>query len=181
MNERSCRTLSTRRGEVGAASEGIDEPSEVGRLQGDRHRVDREITPEEVVAQPGSLDRGQRSGRVVELGAGRDDVDALAVAVADDRGPELSMRRDSTPERGRERVRELDGIAFDRDVDVEALLLEENVANRPADEVDRPQGDPRADATAARSGRRVPSDDSAAARFSPFSAFTGSFSRAVLS
>ena len=39
-------------------------------------------------------------------------------------------------QRPRERVCEGDGIAFDRDVDVEALLSEEDVADGSADEVD---------------------------------------------
>ncbi len=122
--------------QVGAAAERIDEASEVVRGERRGHRVDREVAPEEVLAQARPLDGRERTGRIVELGPGRDDVDALAVAVRHDRRPELPVRRRATPEGSRKCVRELDRVALDGDVDVEALLAEEDVPNRPAHEVD---------------------------------------------
>ena len=122
--------------EIAPPAEGIDEPAEVGALERDRHRVDREIAPEEVLADRGVLDGRQRRRRVVELGARGDDVDALVLAVEDDRRAELVMRAHTPAERVRQRLRKCDRVALDGDVDVEAALAEQDVAHRPADEVD---------------------------------------------
>ena len=122
--------------EVASAAERIDEAAEVVRGKGRSHGVDREVPPVEVLAEPRALDGRQRAGGVVELGPRGDDVDALAVAVRDDRGPELVVRRRTTAERPRERVGEGDRVSLDRDVDVEALLAEQDVPDRAADEID---------------------------------------------
>ena len=122
--------------EVGPAAERVDEPPEVVALERDRHRVDREVAPEEVLADRRVLDGRERRRRVVELGPRRHDVDAAAVAVEHDRCAELRVRPHAAVERFCERLRELDGVALDGDVDVEALLAEKDVADRPADEVD---------------------------------------------
>ena len=122
--------------EVGPPAEGVDQPPEVGGLQRRRHRIDREVAAEEVLAQAGALDRRQRRGRVVELGARRHDVDARIVPVRHDCGAEPLVRRGAAVERVGERPRELDRVALDRDVDVEALLAEQDVPHRAADEVD---------------------------------------------
>ena len=122
--------------EIGATAVRIDEAAEVVGAERRGHRVDREVAPEEVLAQARALDGRQRARRVVELRPRRDDVDALAVAVRHDRRPEPPMRRRASAEGLRERVRERDRVALDGDVDVEALLAEEDVADRAADEVD---------------------------------------------
>src|SRR5919106_2681172 len=113
--------------QVGTSAEGIGEPPEVRLLERHGHRVDREVPPEEILAQPGPLDRRERARRVVELGARRDDVDAAAASILDDRRSELRVRRDAPSQRLRERARELDRVSLDRDVDVEALLAEQDV------------------------------------------------------
>ena len=82
------------------------------------------------------LDARQRRRRVVELGARRDDVDALALAVDDHRGAELRVCPHAAAERSADETGQGDRVALDGDVHVEALLAEEDVANRPADEVD---------------------------------------------
>ena len=122
--------------EVLAAAERVDEPAEVLAFQGDGHRVDREVAAVEVVVDRARLDAREHRGRVVGLAARGDDVDALVVAVEDDRGPELPMRADTAVELLRQRLRQCDRIAFDHDVDVEARLAEQDVAHRAADEVD---------------------------------------------
>ena len=45
------------------------------------------------------------------------------------------MGRNAAAEHGRERAGEADRVALDRDVDVEARLTEEDVPDRPADDV----------------------------------------------
>jgi hypothetical protein len=60
----------------------------------------------------------------------------LGVAVRDDRRPELVVRRRAAAELLGECVRECDRVSLDGDVDVEALLAEQDVADRPADQVD---------------------------------------------
>ena len=122
--------------EVAPAAEGVDEPAEVGALERGRHRVDREVPAEEVLADRGVLDRRQRGRRVVELGARRDHVDALAVAVEHDRRAELLVRAHAAAERVGEGLRQRDRVALDRDVHVEAALAEQDVPDRAADEVD---------------------------------------------
>jgi hypothetical protein len=122
--------------EVAATAEGVDEPAEVFALQRDGHRVDREVAPEEVLADGRVLD-GRQGGRLlVELGAGGDDVDPLAGAVEDDGGAEALVRVRAAAERLRERLAERDRVALDGDVDVEAALSEQDVAYRAADQVD---------------------------------------------
>ena len=136
MNERLWSTRSSPARKVHSASERIEEPAERGGLQRHGHGVDREIATEEILAQPGAFDGRERPRRVVELGARRDHVDSVALPVEDDRRAELPVRRDAASERCGERARELDRIAFDRDVDVEPLLAEKDVADGAADEVD---------------------------------------------
>jgi len=122
--------------EVAAAVEGVDEAPEIGAFQRSSHRVDREVPAEEIFADRGVFDCGQRCWSVVELGAGRDDVDAPAVAVEHDRSAELLVRPHPAVERVGERLSERDRVALDRDVDVEAALAEQDVAHRSTDEVD---------------------------------------------
>ncbi len=122
--------------EVAAARERVDQPSVVGALERDGHRVDREVAAEEVLPDRRVLDARKRRRRVVELGAGGDDVDPLLVAVENNGGAELPMRAYAAAESVCEREGELDRIALDRDVDVEALLPQEDVANGAADEID---------------------------------------------
>ena len=122
--------------EIGAPTERIDEPAVVVALQRKRHRVDREVAPEEVLPDRGVLDRRQRRRRVVELRPGRDDVDALAVAVDDHSGAELLVCAHPSAERVCERLRERDRVAFDGDVDVEVPLAEQDVPDGSAHQVD---------------------------------------------
>ncbi len=121
--------------EVAAAAERIDEPAQVLRRQRDRHRVQGEVAPEEILADGRSLDRRQRRRGVVELRPGRDEVDVLGVAVRDRGGAELLVRPDAPSERLREPAAERDRVALDRDVDVEPRLAEQDVAHGAADEI----------------------------------------------
>ena len=82
------------------------------------------------------LDGRQRRRCVVELAPRGDDVYAAVVAVDDDRGAELRVGPDAAAERVGEGLREGDRVAFDHDVDVEARLAEEDVADGSAHEVD---------------------------------------------
>ena len=122
--------------EIRPAAVRVDESAEVVDTEGGRHGVDREVASEQVLAQAGALDHGQRSRSVVELGARRDDVDPLSVPERHDRRAEPLVGRCATAEHSCERVGERDRISVHGDVDVEALLAEEEVADRAADEVD---------------------------------------------
>ena len=82
------------------------------------------------------LDGRERRRRVVELGAGGDDVDAAGLGVEHDGRAEFLVRPHATVERLRESRRQLDRVALDGDVDVEALLREQDVAHGAPDEVD---------------------------------------------
>ena len=119
-----------------AAAERIEEPSEVVGREGCGHRVDREVAPVEILPQPRPFDGRRRARGVVELRSCRDDVDPLVLAVGNDGGAELVVRRRPAAEHLRERVRERDRVALDGDVDVEALLAQEDVPDRAAHEVD---------------------------------------------
>ena len=122
--------------EVRPAAEEVDEVAERVALQRDGHRVDREVAAEEVLAQRGALDPGQRGRTVVELGAGRGHVDARPVAGDHDRGAELLVRDGPAAERRRERAAERDAVPLDGDVEIEGRLVQEDVADGAADEVD---------------------------------------------
>ena len=122
--------------EIGTATVRIGEPAEVVGPQRRGHGVDGEVASEQVLAERRTLDGRKRPGCVVELGARRHDVDPLVVAVLHDRRPEPLVRRRAAFESLRERVRKGDRVSLDGDVHVEALLAEEDVANRAADEVD---------------------------------------------
>ncbi len=136
MNERLWSTRSTPASRSARPPYGSTSRPKSSGPERRGHRVDREVAPEQVLAERRTLDGRKRPGCVVELGARRDDVDPLVVAVLHDRRPEPLVRRRATSESLRERVRERDRVALDGDVDVEALLAEEDVANRAADEVD---------------------------------------------
>ena len=135
MNERLWSTRRTPRLEVAQPAEEVDEPPEVLALERDGQRVDGEVAPVEVLPDRRLLDRRQRPGVVVELGARGGDVDPPAV-VDDDCRAELVVRDDAAAQRLRQCPAERDAVALDGDVDVEARLVHEQVANRPADEVD---------------------------------------------
>ena len=122
--------------EVLAAAEGVDEPAEVLALQGDGHRVDREVAAVQVLVDRARLDRGKDGGSVVGLAARGHDVDALLFAVDHDRGSELPMRAGTALELLRQSVGQRDRIALDDDVHVEVRLAEQDVSHRAADEVD---------------------------------------------
>src|SRR5205823_14094817 len=124
------------RGQVSATAEGIDESAEVLALQRSGHRVDREVTAAQVFVDRRMLDCRERRRRVVELGARRDEVDVLAVAVADDRGAELLVRGDSTVELSGQAARKGNRVALHRHVHIETWLAEQDVADSPADEID---------------------------------------------
>ncbi len=124
------------RSEVAPASERVDEPAEVVALERGGHRVDREVAPEQVLPDRGVLHRRKRCRCVVELRPGRDDVDSLPVAVYDHRRAELLVWPNAPAELRGDAACEIDRVAFDCDVHVEALLSEEDVANGAAHEVD---------------------------------------------
>ena len=126
--------------EVAPAAERIEQPAEVVAPKGGSHGVDREVAAVQVVPDGRVLDGRQRRRRVVELGAGGDDVDALPVAVEHDGGAELLVGAYASVELLRDPPRQRDCVALDRDVDVEAVLAEQDVADRAPDEVDAVDG-----------------------------------------
>ena len=79
--------------------------------------------------------RWEHGGRTVGLAAGGDEVEALVLAVEDDRGPELLVGADASVELSRPRRGRGDRVALDDDVDVEVRLAEQDVADGAADEV----------------------------------------------
>ena len=163
MNERLWSTRSTRASRSRRPPKGSTRRPKSCAAERRGHGVDREVPAVEVLAEPRALDGRQRARSVVELGPGGDDVDPLALAVRDDRSPELVMWRRATAEDPRERVREGDRVALHRDVDVEALLAEQDVPDRAADEVDavgeiRGAGDRVDDGCEARRGAQLVCD-----------------------
>ena len=122
------------RHEVRAPAERVDEPAKVLGLEGRCHGVDREVAAVEILADRCMLDSGQGARRVVELRACRDDVHALVVAVDHDGRPELLVLTRAPAQLARDLAGEPDRVALDRDVDVEALLFDEDVPDGAADE-----------------------------------------------
>ena len=70
------------------------------------------------------------------LAASGDDVDAFVVAVFDHRGAEGVVRLEAPAELRGQRPGERLPVALDGQVDVEARLAEQEIANSAADEVD---------------------------------------------
>ncbi len=120
--------------EVTLAGERIDDEPEVVCGEGHGHGVDREVPPVEVVVERSVLDGRQGARRVVRLSPRCGNVDSLAVSVEDDRCAETVVDADAPLEPHGQCLRPPDGIAFDRDVDVEALLAEQDVSHGAADE-----------------------------------------------
>ena len=81
--------------EVAQAPEEVDRPPEVLALERDGHGVHGEVPAEEVLPERRPLDAGKGRRVVVELGAGRGDVDARPVP--DDRSAELLVRDTRPP------------------------------------------------------------------------------------
>ena len=134
----STRTVRLRRSRYPPKKSYVS-PEVVG-LQRRRHRVDREVAPREVVPQRRALDLGQRAGCAVELGARARDVEthlgAAAVDALHDRGLEALVRVARDAELAGQQARELDRVALHHQVEVEALLAQQHVAHRAADQVD---------------------------------------------
>ncbi len=126
--------------QIALTVEGVDESTEVGRIQGCGDRVDREVAAGEIRVEAGEFDDRQRGRSGIRLAAGGDNVDLPAVAVADDCRSERTMGDDRALEGRGQTSSELDPVALDGDVDVEALLAEQDVAHRSADEVDAALG-----------------------------------------
>ena len=122
--------------EVGLSAVGIDELAVPGRLQREGHRVDREVAAKEILLDAGPLDRRQSGRRGIHLPARGDRVDVLALAVVDDRRPELSVGVTPPAELARESASELDRVALDGNVDVEVRAAEQDVAHGAPNEVD---------------------------------------------
>ena len=117
----------------------VHEAAEVVALQGRGHRVDREVPAVEVLADRRLLHRRQGSRAVVELGPRGRHVDAAAL-VDDDRSPEAVVGTTRPPRAPASASPERDAVALDGDVNVEARLVHEHVANGSADEVHALEG-----------------------------------------
>ena len=117
----------------------VEQIAEALRLERYGHRVDGEVAPRQVAADAGVLDLGQRGRVRIGLRTSRGHVDTLAataVAVGDhDGGPELLVRAHVTLEAGAQVLGEGDAVALDGDVDVEARLPQEEIADSAADEI----------------------------------------------
>ena len=121
--------------EVALAAVGVEQQAELGRQQRHGHRVDGEVATVQVLADRGVLDRGQGCRVLVVLGARAGHVDAQ-VAGQHHRGVELLVRVHAAVQRRGKALGEGDAVALEGEVDVEAGLLQQQVANGAAHEVD---------------------------------------------
>ena len=144
MAEQACRILHEGEAvqdaydagaEVALAAVGIEQLPELGRRQCDGHGVDREVAPQQVLADRRMLDGRQRSRVLVVLGAGARHVNAL-VARDDDRRAERAMCMHPPSQPLGQRVGEPDPVALNRQVDVEGRLTQQQIADGAADKVD---------------------------------------------
>ena len=138
--------------QVAEAAEEVDDRAEVRPAQRDGHGVDGEIAAEQVLADGGVLHPGQRGRIVVELGAGGGHVDVEGLARTarsqagasprtvgrkqHHRGLELAVGAHPAPQFGGQAGGELDAVALHRDVDVDVGLLQQQVADEPAHQID---------------------------------------------
>jgi hypothetical protein len=127
------------RGEVVAAAERVAQLAEAARREAHRHRVDGEVAPRQVVVQARRLDDRQRARLGVALAARAGDVQHV-LRHLDLRRPERLVHDHATTERRRQRTGERDAVPLDDEVGVVGRAPQEQVANRPADQVDARAG-----------------------------------------
>src|SRR5580765_7565621 len=122
--------------EVAPALEWINQPPGGLARESDRHGVDGEVAPEEIVLDRRGLDAWERGRGLVALAAGGDHVDVVAIPVLDDGRSEGVVWPDAAGELLSKHLGELLPVALDGEVDVEGRLAEQDVPDRAADEVD---------------------------------------------
>ena len=137
--------------QVAVSAEEVDDRAEVLPAQRDGHGVDGEVAAEQVLADGGVLHARQRGRVVVELGArGRHvDVERLATRahpggrLSQDVGREkhhgrleLAVRADPPPELSGQTGGERDAVALDGYVHVDVGLVQKEVADESAHQVD---------------------------------------------
>ena len=123
--------------QVGPAGQRIDDGAE-GRLRHvDRDGVDGEIAPRKVFLNGPRLDLGESAGPGVALGPGHRQVDRQRAGLKRG-GAEAAVRDDGAPDLigdGASQSRHV-GTALNRQVQVQGLVTQQEVAHRAADEVD---------------------------------------------
>src|SRR6266850_2333074 len=117
--------------QVEARAERIDQ-AELARGELDRQRVDREIAPPQIVADPGGHHARERPRSLVALRAGGGDVDPSERAYLHRRRQESAVLDDGAAERLREAASHPRAVALDDDVEIASI--ERRAAPEIADE-----------------------------------------------
>ena len=120
---------------VALAAVGVEQQAELGRQQRHRHRVDGEVAAMQVLADRRVLDRGQGGRVLVVLGASAGHIDPQG-AGNHHRGVELLVGVHAAVQRRRKALGEGDAVTLVGEVDVEAGLLQQQVAHSAAHQVD---------------------------------------------
>ena len=111
---------------------GVEQRAEPRPAERDRHRVDREVAPRQVLGDARRADLGQGAGALVGLAAGPGDVDLVLAEPG--LGGREALVLDHLPA---EPLGDLGGVSLDDEVEVVAAAAQQQVAHRPADQEDR--------------------------------------------
>ncbi len=124
--------------EVGLPAERVDKCAALVARQRQRHRVHREVAPEQVVGEGAGADGRQGAGASVGLGAGGGDVEAEVGALQRGRAEGCVDGAARVGQALHGASGESGGVSLQRQVDVEGGASQKEVADAAADEVDGP-------------------------------------------
>jgi hypothetical protein len=114
-------------------------PRRVRRVKRTDQRIDAEVTTSNVLCQASGLYVWQRSGLAVGLMAKLRQID-LCIGRLDSNGAEPIVRNEFQILSGRflqHGIRECAGVSLDNEIDIDELALEQQIAYRSSDEMDR--------------------------------------------
>jgi len=121
--------------QVSQSAKGIDYRPEGVWSDARCHRVDREITPEQVLTQRRPLHRRQRARPRVVLGPRTRDVHMQRAIDDQDGSPEAAVHLHAPAEQLGDPLREGEPVALDHDIDIEIRPAEEHVSHESAHHV----------------------------------------------
>ena len=136
MKDRLCSTR-TRPAEVAGAAVGVEQQAELGRQQRHRHRVDGEVAAVQVLPDRGVLDRRAARPDTRSALCGRWPRRRAGRRPAPPRCGTSGGRACGRPKPHGSALGEGDAVALHRQVDVEAGLVQQQVADGAADQVER--------------------------------------------
>ena len=120
---------------IALPSIGIEQTTELPRIQLYRYGIDREVPPGEILFDRRRLNRRQDSGLRVGLSSGRRNIHLESVRECEPRRRKPFKHRQSCPIPVGHQLREGDPIPLYREIEIPDLSLQQEIADDSADKV----------------------------------------------